>query len=202
MRRAVLVSVMLIGCKATTGRPGFVPFPEAEHTEIGFNLADEDESVFMVTDTIAARLQADSIPVNRVIRVDGYLETPWFDAKTLQPTTRRPLGPDVVRVRAWVDPSKPGFARVEIETVYVPRADPSVPDRELEAPVPAVHPVNIRVGEMLRKLAEKYGVPPDQQEPKPADRGPGQRRPPVADTGARVPAAVPAPPPPPPLPPP
>lgn len=184
MRRLGVVLVLVAGCKASTGRPPFNSFPEAEHTEIGFNLAGEDETVVIVTDTLAARLKADSIPVSRIKRVDGFLETPWFDAKTLQPTTRRPLGQDVVKVRAWVDPGKPGYSKIEVETVYIPRADPSIPSRELEQPVPADHPVAHRISEMLKPLTEKYGIPPDQQEPK---KGAGKAKPAVvADTAAKA----------------
>ena len=181
--RAALVTILAMGCRATTGRPSFVPFPEAEHAQIGFDLAGEEETIFMVTDTLAARLRADSIPLNRVRRFDGFIESLWFDAKTLQPLSGRPLGPNAVKVRAWVDPGQPGFSRVELETVLVPRVDPSLSDREQEAPVPTAHPINRRMGELLKKLAATYGVPTDEK----AD-----------STPTRLPAPpAPAPPPPP-----
>ena len=35
------VLLVLLGCRATTGRPPFDPFPEAEHVEVGFGLEDD-----------------------------------------------------------------------------------------------------------------------------------------------------------------
>lgn len=181
--RAVGVSAVaalaVAACRATTARPSFTPFPEAEHSEIGFDLAGEDETIFMVTDTVAARLLADSVPLAKVRRFDGFIESRWFDAKTKQPIAGRPLGPDAVRVRAWIDPGKPGYSKIEIETVYVPKVDPSLPDREQEAPVATEHPVNRKMGELLKALAVTYGVP--EEEKAPAEGGP------AAGPGARLP---------------
>ena len=185
-RRLVIGLALVAGCRATTKRPSFVPLPEAEHAEIGFGFLIKDTSVARITDSVVAYLEADSIPVSRVDRVDGYLETPWFDAKSLRPTKARPLGEDVVRVRAWVDASKPGFAHVEIETVYVPVADPSLRDRDTEVAVPTAHPVNRRVAGALKRLNDKYGAPDEEKEKaaiKPAPGGPPIKVAP-ADTGA------------------
>jgi len=162
-RRLIPVLALLVACRATTGRPSFVPFPEAETVEIGFGLADRTITVMRVTDTVVAYLKADSIPIALSKPFDGYFETAWLDAKTLTPTSRRPLGDGVVRVRGFVDPSKPGYANVNIETVYRRMVDPSVPARELEAPVPTLHPVNHRIAELMKKLQVKYGIP---EEPK------------------------------------
>ncbi len=183
-RRLLLALGFLAGCRATTKRPWFVPLPEAEHAEVGFGLLNKDSSIARITDSVVAYLEADSIPVSVVHRVDGYLETPWFDAKSLRPTSARPLGEDVVRVRAWVDASKPGFARVEIETVYVPAADPSLRERDTEVAVPLTHPVNRRVAESLKRLNEKYGAPDEEKDkaigaPKAAPGGPPIRAVPV-----------------------
>jgi hypothetical protein len=161
-----------LGCRATTGRPPFPPFPEAEHVEIGFGLVDKVVTVMQVTDSLVAYLRADSIPVSTVKPFDGYLETRWFEAATLAPTDRRPLSDQIVRVRGWVDPSKPGYAKVEVETVSVPWADPSLPDRELETPVPFTHPVNVRVRAVLKRLTDKYGAPEDSAAVQPGNRPP------------------------------
>lgn len=192
LRPLIAALALMAGCRATTKRPWFVPFPEAEHAEIGFGLLNKDASVARITDSVVAYLVADSIPVSLVHRVDGYLETPWFEAKSLLPTTLRPLGDDVVRVRAWVDAGKPGFARVEIETVYVPVADPSLNPRDTEVPVPVTHPVNRRVAAALKRLSDRYGVPDEEQEKaqgktvvKPTPGGPPIRATP-ADTSAPV----------------
>ena len=189
IRRVIAPLLLATGCRATTKRPSFVPMPEAEHAEIGFGFLIKDTSVARITDSVVAYLEADSIPVSRVYRVDGYLETPWFDAKSLRPTTARPLGQDVVRVRAWVDASRPGFARVEIETVYVPAADPSLRYRDTEVSVPPVHPVNRRVAGALKRLNDKYGIEDEEKGKtavKPAPAGPPIRVTP-ADTGAAKP---------------
>ncbi len=187
--RFLVVVGFLAGCRATTKRPSFVPLPEAEHAEVGFGLLNKDSSIARITDSVVAYLKADSIPVSLVRRVDGYLETPWFDAKSLRPTSARPLGEDVVRVRAWVDASKPGFAHVEIETVYVPAADPSLRERDTEVAVPLPHPVNRRVAGSLKRLNEKYGAPDEEKEKavrKPAPGGPPIRAVPVKPDSAVI----------------
>jgi hypothetical protein len=90
------------------------------------------------------------------------VETPWFDASSLTATKARVLGPNVVQVRAWLDPTKPGASRVVIETVYRPVADPSLPERELDRQVPTDHPVGKRVGAVVTALSKLYGdVLPD-----------------------------------------
>jgi hypothetical protein len=179
---AILVIVALGGCRATTPRPPFVPYPEAAHGEIGFGVPDPLATIVRATRTLADALAADSIPVARVHEQAGYLESPWFDAASFQPTTRRPLGPDVVRVRAWVNPAKPGFSALEVEAVYRPLADPSRPDRELEVPVPDSHPIGQRIARMMQRLLTAHGEPP---EVKPA-AGP----PPVAADSTPRPAPV------------
>ncbi|MEO8448290.1 MAG: hypothetical protein ABI647_00780 [Gemmatimonadota bacterium] len=113
---------------------------------------------------LAAALRADSLPVSRIRPFDGYLETPWFDALTLEPTSRRPVGPNVVKVRAWVDPAKPSFSSYEVEGVYVAKVDPSRPARELEVPLPIEHPLSKRLAAVVKKLVAEYGEP---EEPPP-----------------------------------
>jgi hypothetical protein len=98
---------------------------------------------------------------------DGWLETRWFDAKTLQPTTRRPVGRDIVKVRGWANPAKPGFSEYEVETVFVPFIDPSRPARELESIVPGDHPVAKRVAATVKRLFDKYGEPVPAPPPSP-----------------------------------
>jgi hypothetical protein len=105
-------------------------------------------------------MRQDSLPLSRVEPRDGLIETPWFNATTLAATDARHLGPDVVQVRAWLDPTKPGSSRVTMETVYRPLADPSLPDRELDRLVPTDHPVGKRVGDLVTALARAYGPPP------------------------------------------
>jgi hypothetical protein len=151
---AGLVLVLLTGaCQATTTRPPFSPVA-------GAPFADIDLSVARATGIVAQAFQDDSLPLSHVEARDGIVETPWFDATTLAPTKARPLGPNIVQVRAWIDPTKPGSSRVTVETIYRPTADPSVPERELDRPVPKGHPVGKRVGELVTDLLKTYGTPP------------------------------------------
>jgi hypothetical protein len=112
------------------------------------------------TRQLAEALKADSIPTRTVRLRDGYIETPWFLARTRRETTRRPLGPDVVRIRAWADPARPGSSQLTVETLYRPRVDPSLPERELEREVPRDHPVAKSVEAALKRLVERFGAPP------------------------------------------
>ncbi|MEZ4455315.1 MAG: SPOR domain-containing protein [Gemmatimonadales bacterium] len=90
-------------------------------------------------------------------------------------------------MRAWVSPSKPGFARVEIETVYRPLVDPSLPAREEERPVPPGHPVNRQMAGLLDRLAKLYGVEDDTAATRPAaPGGPPIPVPAAPDTGAKA----------------
>ena len=130
---------------------------------------------------------------------DAWLETGWFVASTGQPVRRRPIGPDVVRVRAWADPTHPGNSKLLVETVYRPLADPSLPERELDRQVPRNHPVAIKVRAALQDLVKRYGGPPPPSEnagPTPSRAMPprasslgsgavGHLRPAVAGTAAR-----------------
>ena len=151
MRLAPLVVAMVVGaCYPTTTRPAFLPLPAAEVTEIELPVPG-------ATSALAVLLDQDSIPVRRTEPKDGWLETGWFDAQTLRPTGRRPLGSDIVRVRAWIDPSRPNYSNVTVETVYRPVADPSRPGRELEEQVPHNNPVSGRITLVLAQLARAYG---------------------------------------------
>ncbi|MGH7593973.1 MAG: hypothetical protein ACRELE_09005 [Gemmatimonadales bacterium] len=169
--------LLLTGCYPTTTRPAFLPEASAPIAEI-------ELAVPQATRAAALALNADSIPIRRTEPKDGWLESEWFDATTLRPTNRRRLGPDVVKVRAWIDPSRPNFSNVTIETVYRPLADPSRTDRELERQVPVNHRVEGKVLVALGELRKAYGgVPADTVAPAiPAKRGMGK---PLADSTAR-----------------
>lgn len=177
--------VLLLGaCQASTTRPSFVPQPEAAHAEVQL-------PIDTATVRLAAAFRADSLPVSKIRPRDGFLETPWFDAATLQATAKRPVGQGVVKVRGWVGPAKPSFSAYEIEAVYLPLVDPSRPPRELEVVLPSEHPVSKRIAAIMKKLVAQYGVP-DAPPPTPAGRIaaplPALRPapPPAADTTARA----------------
>jgi hypothetical protein len=161
-RRLLAVAVGLAaGCSPFTTRPGITPLPEAAATEIRLPVAE-------ATRQLAAALQADSIPTTRVRVRDGYLESRWFDSATGRPTSRRPIGTGVVRVRGWADPARPGNTLLIVETLYRPLADPSLPERELEKQVPRDHPVAVKVDSALAALLKRYGGPPSPEAQPPA----------------------------------
>lgn len=140
-------------CHTYTTRPGFPPITGAPFAELNL-------PVSRATGIVAQALRDDSLPVSLVEPKDGLIETPWFNASTLTPTNARRLGPNVVQVRAWLDPTKPGSSRVTVETVFRPLADPSLPERELDRLVSSDHPIGKRIGDLVIDLAKTYGTPP------------------------------------------
>ncbi len=141
-------------CQPATTRPPFPPLPEAFGREVRL-------PVPAATTRLAEALKADSIPTRTVRVRDGYIETPWFEAKNGRPATeRRAIGPGVVRIRAWADPARPGSSQLTVETLYRPRVDPSLPYRELERQVSLDHPVAKKVSNVLQQMVERYGGPP------------------------------------------
>lgn len=147
-----LFTLFLFGCQATTTRPPFGPITGSPSVVVRLSIA-------RATTLLSEALKTDSIPVARVETRDGFLESPWFDSASAQPTGRRPLGTDVVRVRAWVDPEKPDYSRITVESLYRQVADPSLPERELDRQLPPEHPVAIRVRAVLDTLDSHYGEP-------------------------------------------
>ena len=105
---------------------------------------------------LAQRLKDDSIPLARVEVQDAWLESPWIDSLG-HVTTARPIGPNVIRLRAWADPAKVGSSTVTIELTWRPYADPSVPQRELDRDVAATLPIAKRVGDVMAGLKKDYG---------------------------------------------
>jgi hypothetical protein len=144
--------LLVAACYPTTTRPSLTPLPEAP-------VAEWELFVPEAMRTLALALDADSIPVSRTEPNDGWLETPWFEAATLKPTTRRPLGEGVVKLRAWADPSQPNHSAVTVEVVYRPAADPSREGRDLERQVSVAHPVAQRVAAVMARLTKEYGEP-------------------------------------------
>ncbi len=148
-------ALVLLGCQATTTRPTFRPLPAALSTEVRLSVPE-------ATRVLAQALRQDSIPMARVEPLDGYLESPWFDTAGLRPTGRPQLGQETGRVRAWVDPGKPGppaSSRITVETAYRAYADPSRDPRETERLLPEAHAVYQRVLGALIRVAERHGDP-------------------------------------------
>lgn len=150
MRRALIGLTALLACRATTSRPSFVPLPSASNAEIELEIPD-------ATRVLAETLARDSISLATIKEADGYIDSGWLDATTLERTSKRPLGPDVVRVRAWVNPAKQFWSELVVEATFRPLADPSRPERELDVPLPADHPLQRRIAGTLRKLITEYG---------------------------------------------
>ena len=149
-----LIAVVL-ACKPATTRPFFPPVTGAAQAEIELETRN-------ATAALADVLRSDSLPLARVEPRDGYLETEWFSVATRRPTRARRLGPGVVQVRAWVDPTRLGHSRLTVETVYRPLADPSLPARELDRQVPVDHPIGMRMTEIVTELARLYAGVRDQ----------------------------------------
>ena len=155
---------LLLACRPDTTRPAITPYPDAAALEIRLRPPE-------ATRHLAEALQADSLPPRRVRMRDGYIETAWLDSATGQPTSRRPLGTGVVRLRAWADPGRPGHTVLTVETLYRPLADPSLPERELERQVPPTHPAAVKVQGILEAMLKRFGGPPPPSAEKPAPAG-------------------------------
>lgn len=147
-------------CQPSTTRPSLLPLPDAAGTEVRLPTREAIRH-------LAETLRAKSIPVKTVRLRDAYLETDWFDSRSGRPSGSRRIGPNVVRVRGWAEPARPGSSQLVVETAYRPLVDPSLPARELERQVARDHPVAVKVEEALRGLLERYGGPPAVQ-PMPA----------------------------------
>lgn len=147
-----------LACKPATTRPFFPPLTGAAQAEIELEPRN-------ATAALADVLRSDSLPLARVETRDGYLETAWFSAVTRRPTGARRLGPNVVQVRAWIDPTRHGYSRLTVETVYRPLADPSLTPRDLDQQVPVDHPIGKRMTEIVTELARLYAGARREPEP-------------------------------------
>lgn len=155
----LLLGFATVGCQPNTTRPEFGPLPDAAGIEVRLPIREAARR-------LGEALRAGSVPVRKVMLRDGYLESGWFNSRTGKPSRGRPLGQGTVRVRAWVDPARPGSSQLTVETSYRPVVDPSLPQRELERQVPRNHPVAVKVEAVLRQLVERFGgTPPPQPEP-------------------------------------
>ena len=137
--------LLLLACDPNTTRPRVVPFPEDAQTEVHARISP-------ATERLVRALTADSIPIAVQSLRDGWVETPWLDAGTLKPTVARPIGTEVVRIRGWVNPAKEGYSTIIVEAAYRPYADPSLPERELERPLPKDHPLQVRLDSLVARI--------------------------------------------------
>ena len=151
-RSPLTLFVLLCACRATTSRPSFLPLPTSPSAEVELEIPQ-------ATRALAERLAKDSVSLVLVKEADGFIDSGWLDAATLERTGKRPLGTDVVRVRGWVNPSKQFWSEVVLEATYRAMADPSRPERELDLALPPDHPLQRRLAESIRKLIEEFGDP-------------------------------------------
>lgn len=150
---ALLLAALVAGCKPGTVRPAFPPVMGAPKVEVELKTAQ-------ATEVLGEILKGDTLPVTRVDTRDGLIETAWFHTSDRKATSSRPLGTDVVQVRAWIDPSRTGFSYITLETVYHPLADPSLTSRQLDRQVPASHPIGKRMEQIVTELARLYNREP------------------------------------------
>ncbi len=154
----LLPLLLLTACKPGTVRPSFPPVLGAARVEVELKTAQ-------ATEVLGEILKGDTFPVTRVDTRDGLIETAWFHVADKQRTGGRPLGPDVVQVRAWIDPSRTGYSNITLETVYHPLTDPSLTSRQLDRQVPLAHPVGQRMMQIVTELARLYNSAPPELPP-------------------------------------
>lgn len=146
----LLLAALVAGaCKTATTRPYYPPITGAPATEIELGVRE-------ATHALAEVLKGDTIPLLKVVPRDGVIESAWFEVVTKKATHARRIGSDIVRIRAWVNPSRPNHSEIILETVYRPLADPSLPDRDLDRQVPPDHVIGMRMSEILTELTKLY----------------------------------------------
>jgi len=120
-------------------------------------VAEIELGIPQATRALAEGLAKDSIALSIIKENDGFIDSGWLDARTLEHTGARPLGAGVVRVRAWVNPAKQFWSELSVEATFRPMDDPSRPERELDVPLPEDHPLQKRLGAVIEKLIVQYG---------------------------------------------
>ena len=130
-------ALVVAACNPATTRPSFAPVPEALHAVINAPPAK-------VTQAAQELLRADTIGVHFMSVRDAFLETDEFAG--------------TYRLRLWADPDVPGKARVTIEAVFRPAADPSRTARDLERASSPGSPGQLRAEQLLAALKDKLGV--------------------------------------------
>ena len=173
----------LLACQPATTRPTFAPLPAAEEAVVDLNVQE-------ATTAVAQALVDDSIPVTRVEPRDGYMETGWFIAASGTPTTIRPLGDSVVRVRGWVNAYGKTRGSLRVETAVRPLANPALPPRELDRQAPKTNPAAIRVARVLEAMARRYPVPGAEPVAAPARPAVDSTKPVTADSTPSQPGQV------------
>jgi hypothetical protein len=146
------LAALLLACQPSTTRPAFGPLPTAVEAIVDLDVA-------RATTRLAEELASDSIPMLRVAPRDGYLESPWFSARTGTPSLARPLGDSLVRVRGWIHAYGTERAAIRVETALRPLANPSLPPRELDRQAAPDNPAALRVARVRDALVRRFPVP-------------------------------------------
>ena len=145
-----MTALAVVACDPGTTRPDVIPFPGSQQIEV---MTDRAPAITLLRDA----LLADSFPVRRFDARDAWLEGPWMDRRTLAPVAAEHLGPDVVRLRAWAEPARPGDSYLIVELAWRPMADASAPARSLERPVAPTDSLFLRVKRVLDSLDAHVG---------------------------------------------
>ena len=148
---AMLMLAGLLACDPSTTRPQLAPTPESRSTEMRAAAPKAIES-------LARALQADSVPVRRIEPRDGWLDTGWYHYDDGTPARSRESGADIVRVRAWAEPSRVRHVFLWVQAERRPRFDPSRPEGDLLEALPDDHPLAQTVTAVLAAIGERPGI--------------------------------------------
>ena len=163
--RTPLVITLLAtsACDPSTTRPQLMPTPESRSTEMRAAAPKAIES-------LARALQADSVPVRRIEPRDGWLETGWYHFETGVPARSREAGADIVRIRAWAEPSRVKHVVLHVHVERRPRFDPSRPEGDLVETLNDDHPLAKTVASVLVAIGERPGIREAEPEETPPTR--------------------------------
>lgn len=149
MRLAALL--LLAACDPASSRPALTPRPESLSTEMR-------AAIPKATEVLARALQADSIPVRTLRPRDGWLESGWYRRTTGTPAPAGAFGPDIIRLRAWVEPSRFRHVLIYVHAERRTRLDPSRPEGDLVETLPADDALTITVQRVLASIGERPGI--------------------------------------------
>jgi hypothetical protein len=136
-------------CGGASVRPYLTPLPQA----VVDTLRGDAEAM---VSHLSALLEEDSIGIERMSDVEGYLESERFDASRLAVDTVPTPISRVVRLRFWIDPIGEGEVQVAAEAVTEVTVDPSLPQRQREIMVPPDHPGWEALEHMLADLRRRF----------------------------------------------
>lgn len=151
-RRGTIFGLCLVAaaCDPRTTRPDVTPFPDAQQIEV---VLDRGDAITYLRNALVA----DSFPLARFSAQDAWLEGPWMDRRSHRPVSSHHLGPDVVRLRAWSEPARPGNSYLIVELAWRPVADPSLPGRDLERSLARTDSLSLWLKGVLAQVDSQVG---------------------------------------------